>query len=73
MPPASFIILEVVSTVLLALGVLGLVSEPDQQPPFLSQLFGAVSPAMLLGLGIALSIGAVFVFLKWARTRRQER
>jgi hypothetical protein len=70
MPPFNFIFLETVATILLALGALGLVTEREQWPTALTQLYANVSPLGLLLLGIALSALALLFLLAWNRRRR---
>jgi hypothetical protein len=69
MPPFNFIFLETVATILLALGALGLVTEREQWPTALTQLYASVSPLALLLVGIVLSALALLYLLAWNRRR----
>ncbi len=70
MPPLSFIVLELLATLFLALGALGFVTAPEDWPPALMPLVEVVHPAIWLIVGLVLSSLAVLVFLGWLRRRR---
>ena len=69
MPPVNFILLETLATIALCLGALGLVTEFEDWPPALVELYASVSPVALLVIGAVLSVLALGFLLLWHRQR----